>query len=88
MKVEFKRSFLRDLKKVKDKSLKGRIRQIIELVEQAQSPQEIANLRKLRGGSNYFRIRVGDYRIGLIIESDIVIFVRLLHRKDIYRYFP
>jgi hypothetical protein len=26
--------------------------------------------------------------MGLIIEGDIVVFVRFLHRSDIYRYFP
>ena len=59
-----------------------------ELVEQAQHLGQVANLKKLRGGGNYYRIRVGDYRIGLIVEGDAVTFVRFLHRKDIYRYFP
>jgi mRNA-degrading endonuclease RelE of RelBE toxin-antitoxin system len=31
---------------------------------------------------------VGNYRLGLIIEAETVIFVRVLHRKEIYRYFP
>jgi mRNA-degrading endonuclease RelE of RelBE toxin-antitoxin system len=31
---------------------------------------------------------LGDYRLGLVIEDDIVTLVRILHRKDIYRYFP
>ncbi len=44
------------------------------------------DLRK--GESSYYRIRFGDYRIGIKIEDDLVIFIRALHRKDIYRYFP
>lgn len=36
----------------------------------------------------YYRIRVGDYRLGLALEGDTVILVRFLHRKEIYRYFP
>jgi mRNA interferase RelE/StbE len=36
----------------------------------------------------YYRIRLGDYRVGLKIENNTVCFVRFLHRKDIYRYFP
>ncbi|HEY4721787.1 MAG TPA: type II toxin-antitoxin system RelE/ParE family toxin [Anaerolineae bacterium] len=48
----------------------------------------MANIKKLQGGTNYYRIRVGDYRVGLVVESDTVTFVRFLHRKDIYRYFP
>jgi mRNA interferase RelE/StbE len=50
--------------------------------------QEVENLKKLRGGDRYYRIRIGDYRIGLAVEESTVIFVRFLHRKDVYRYFP
>ncbi len=88
MKVEFKASFARDLKKIKDKSLRARVKELIEAVEQAQGLQEIEGLRKLRGDAGYYRIRMGEYRLGLLIEGDTVTFVRFLHRKDIYRYFP
>jgi mRNA interferase RelE/StbE len=33
-------------------------------------------------------IRVGDYRIGVVLEDGVVTFVRVLHRRDVYRYFP
>ena len=88
MKVEFKRSFVKDLERVRDKGLKERVRQAIERVEEAQTLQEIGNVRKLRDGEQYYRIRIGDYRLGLVLEGDRVIFVRFLHRKDVYRYFP
>lgn len=48
----------------------------------------MTNLKKLKGGGNYYRIRVGEYRIGIIVEGDAITFVRCLHRKEIYRYFP
>ena len=88
MKVEFKSSFAKDLKKVKDKDLKERVKQVIELVEKAKSLQEIKDAKKLKGGDRYYRIRIGDYRVGLTLEGDTVTFVRFLHRKDIYTYFP
>jgi mRNA interferase RelE/StbE len=84
--VRFKESFVRDLRHIKDKGLLTRVRELIGLVEQTQHLGQLANLKKLRGG-NYYRIRVGDYRIGLTVEGDAVTFVRFLHRKDIYRYF-
>jgi len=46
------------------------------------------DLKKLRGGERYYRIRVGSYRVGILAESGRVIFVRCLPRKDLYRYFP
>jgi mRNA interferase RelE/StbE len=36
----------------------------------------------------FYRVRIGDYRIGLELAGDELIFVRCLHRKEIYRYFP
>ncbi|WP_333119275.1 hypothetical protein [Microcoleus sp. SVA1_B3] len=32
-------------------------------------------------------IRAGDYRIGLTFDADIITFVRVLHRQEVYRYF-
>jgi mRNA interferase RelE/StbE len=88
LKVEFKASFARDLRKIKDFSIKKQVSQAIELVEKAHNLHEITNIKKITGVDTYFRIRIGDYRIGAIIEGETVIFVRVLHRKDIYRYFP
>jgi mRNA interferase RelE/StbE len=88
LRVEYKSSFVRDLKKVRDRELKDRIRDAIELTERARSLQEIENIKKLRGGDRYYRIRVGDYRLGLLVEGDTITFVRCLHRRDVYRYFP
>ncbi len=88
MKVEFRESFAKDLKGVKDKSLLRRAKEVIEAVEKADSLANIANLKRLRGGGNYFRMRVGDYRMGVALENETIIFVRFLNQKDIYKFFP
>ncbi len=88
MRVEFRESFAKDLKGIKNKVLLGRVKEVIEAVEKADSLDEMHNLKKLKGGGNYFRLRVGDYRVGIVLENDRVTFVRVLNRKDIYRYFP
>jgi mRNA interferase RelE/StbE len=88
VKVDFRDSFAKDLKGVKEKGLLGRVREIIEAVEKADSLTELPNLKKLKGGGNYFRVRVGDYRVGIALENDTVVFVRFLNRKDIYKHFP
>jgi mRNA interferase RelE/StbE len=48
----------------------------------------IYNLKKLQGYQLYYRIKVGDYRIGLKFENQLLTFERVLHRKDIYNLFP
>ncbi|MFQ5637633.1 MAG: type II toxin-antitoxin system RelE/ParE family toxin [bacterium] len=42
----------------------------------------------MHGFPNYYRIRVGSYRLGVEITENKVFFVRFLHRNEIYRYFP
>ena len=89
MRTDFKKSFARDLRtRRKDQDFLTRIKNSIENVEQAETTANITNLKKLKGESKYFRIRSGNYRIGIKIEEDIVTFIRALHRKDIYQYFP
>ena len=88
MKTLYKNSFVKDLKKVREKNIKNRVRSMIEDAEQAEKVSELSGLKKMRGSENYYRIRVGSYRVGVVIDSDTIIFVRFLHRKDIYRYFP
>lgn len=88
MKVAFRESFLRDLRAIKDQNALRRIRKVIDNVEQADKPADISNLKKLKGQGRYYRIRIGEHRVGLKIEADTVTFVRVLNRKEIYRYFP
>lgn len=88
MNVEFKRSFAKDLKRLRSKALRAQLLTVIEQVEQAATLDEVANLKRLTGDGLYFRIRLGDYRIGLLFVEQTVVFVRFLHRRDIYRFFP
>ena len=88
MKVAFRESFLRDVRAVKEQGVQRRIREVIEHVEQVSKRSEISNLKKLSGQGKYFRIRIGEHRVGLKIETNTVTFVRVLKRKDIYKYFP
>jgi mRNA interferase RelE/StbE len=88
MNTAFRKSFTRDLKKIKDEDVRARVRQVIEQVEAAAELQAIADLKKLSGAGTFFRIRVGDYRIGLVLEGETIEFVRCLPRRDLYRYFP
>lgn len=43
---------------------------------------------KLEGYKIAYRIKLGDYRIGVFIEDETIEFVRFVHRKDIYKKFP
>jgi mRNA interferase RelE/StbE len=88
MQVEFRPLFVRDLRAFKDRKLRQRIEAVILEVEAANSLAELRNIKAIQGSPNFYRLKVGDYRLGIYLQDDIVAFVRVLHRKEIYRYFP
>jgi mRNA interferase RelE/StbE len=88
MKVEFLAKFDKDLDKLTSQRVKDDIISAIENVEQAQKIADIQNIKKLKGAKIAYRIKIGEYRIGLYIEGKTVEFARVVHRKDIYKFFP
>ena len=48
----------------------------------------IANVKVMKGHPDYFRVRIGDYRLGLKRIDGGVKIIRFLSRGDIYRKFP
>ena len=89
MEVQYRQSFLKDLKSLKGTPVYQRIYDIaFTTLPNAQNIQEIANVQALQGFTNRYRLRVGDYRIGIEISENTIEIIRTLHRKEFYRYFP
>jgi len=88
MNRRFRKSFARDLKKIKAQDILDRINQVIEEVTAATDLKQVGDLKKMSGTAHYYRIRIGDLRIGIKVEKDTVEFVRCLPRRDLYKYFP
>jgi len=88
MKTAFKASFLKAIKKINSDQLKTDIANAVLNVESAENIRQINQLKKLKGYKQYYRIRIGDYRIGIKLEAGIVVFVDIDHRKNLYRIFP
>jgi mRNA interferase RelE/StbE len=87
--VKFDKSFIRALDKIKDKAVLKRIELTIQKVEAVNSFENLSNTKKLIGFAVYYRIKIGDYRIGFErINSNEIRFITVLHRKDIYKKFP
>ena len=70
MKAAFRKSFVRDLKKINDRDVLDRVRSAIEDVEAAAELRQITGLKKIAAPGSFYRIRVGEYRVGLAIEGD------------------
>lgn len=88
MRLEYRRSFERDLRDAQDQRIYAQLRLALETLEAAPDLRSVPNVKKLQGGDNFYRIRVGDYRLGVVLSGDTLVLVRFLHRKDIYRFFP
>lgn len=88
MRVEFLEKFSKDLDKISVKSVKDSVRRLILQVEKVESTAGIPQVKKLAGFKSAHRIRIGDYRVGIFVEGDLVQFARIVHRKNIYRVFP
>ena len=88
MNVFFRKSFQKDLLKLRDSRLNELVGRLIQMVEKAQTLSDLSNLKKLKGYKTFYRIRSGEYRIGLQINSEGITFVTVGHRKDIYKNFP
>jgi len=85
----YKKIFLKDLA-----LLPGRYRARIErlVFDQVPASENIfrdLDIHKMRGFETYYRIRIGQYRIGCKITSgNDIIFYRVKSRGEIYRVFP
>ena len=88
MEIEYRASFSRDLRRVRNAEMRRRVLRFIGELESASTLTEISRVRRIAGEGRYYRARVGDYRLGIAVEDNTVILVRFLHRSDIYRFFP
>ncbi len=87
--VRIDKSFQKDISKINDAKIKSAVAEIIESIRKSESLFAIANLKKLTGYKDFYRIKSGNYRIGLEYTKDHeVILIRFLDRKEIYRKWP
>ncbi|MBS1578910.1 MAG: type II toxin-antitoxin system RelE/ParE family toxin [Bacteroidetes bacterium] len=82
------KQFSKDVQKELNKSLQLQLAEIIEVLQKANSLQEIANIKKLKGYKKAYRIKLDDFRIGFILEENKIQLSKVLNRKEIYRFFP
>jgi mRNA interferase RelE/StbE len=89
LKVLYAKAFLKDLEAVSPNTgVKKRLSKLIETLKAIDTLDEIRHIKKIEGYDCYYRVRIGDYRLGLKISEDTIELIRFLHRRDIYRRFP
>jgi mRNA interferase RelE/StbE len=89
MNVEFSKTFDKQTSRISDKILLRRIGNIIKKIIECDSLNEIPNLKSIVGHPGFYRIRLGDYRIGISFENEIVWFHFFGKRDEsTYKKFP
>ncbi len=88
MEVKFKKSFIRDLEKLPN-DMKRDVQELVFIeIPKLENLNEISQLKKIKGYPKFYRLRVRNYRVGFELRGKVLIFYRVLHRKNIYKYFP
>ncbi len=87
--TRYTRTFLKELTDLPPKE-RERVEKVVFGEAIQQDPFLSGRVQKLRGYEEYYKLRIGHYRVGIRLdfEERIVEFRRVLHRKDIYREFP
>ncbi|MDD3741381.1 MAG: type II toxin-antitoxin system RelE/ParE family toxin [Bacteroidales bacterium] len=88
MQVKFRQKFEHDIKEICSQKVLNAVAKAITSVEKCSKLAELSNIKKIKAKKGYFRIRIGNYRIGIFLDKDCVEFVRVLPRDKIYKYFP
>ena len=87
MNVVITERFDKEEGKLKNKALTLQIVDLIESLPNIEQIHDIPSIKRLKGTTAY-RIRMGDYRLGVTIENNTVIFHSVGHRKKFYDSFP
>jgi len=85
---QYKKMFLKDLAKVHPDYRKRIEVLVFEKIPVLEDIFTELDIRKIRGYRDYYRIRVGSYRIGCRIQDGILTFYRVKSREEIYGVFP
>jgi len=88
-KVEYTKRFLKELSKL-PKEIQVQAETIVFEELLTSNPFSLGYLERMRGYPDKYKIRLGDYRIGITTDKkkNLIICQRIAHRKDIYRIFP
>ena len=88
MEVAYLRLFLKDIQKINDTSVKKQLITVLTKFKQVEILSDLPQVKKLKGHSEAYRMRVGNYRLGFFYNGKSIEFARFAKREDIYKLFP
>lgn len=90
MKVQYHKKFLKQLSGIPPEIRLKIERFVFEELPCKSSISESGKIEKLSGYKNFYKVRFGMYRLGIESKNKTKILVMraVMHRKEIYKYFP
>ena len=88
MEIEFTKKFLKELSKLPIEYASSIENFVFDELPIYKNLTQVRKIEKMTGYKNFFKIRFGDYRVGIKKENNIIIIKTVKHRKEIYKYFP
>ncbi len=86
--VKYGKQFLKELARIPSKHRIQIEKFIFKELPGFNNLYQCRKIESLKGYKDFFKVRFGNYRIGLQKEDEVIILKRVLHRKDIYKFFP
>jgi mRNA interferase RelE/StbE len=88
MKISYSKKFLKQLAGVPSET-RVKIEDFVfnELVS-VSSISSLGKVEKMQGYDGFYKVRFGNYRLGLVIENDVITVKTVMHRREIYKFFP
>lgn len=88
MQVSYSKKFLKQLAVIPQETrYKVESFVFVEIVT-ATSLSSLGKIEKMQGYDGFYKVRFGNYRLGLVIENNAVTVKTIMHRKEIYKFFP
>lgn len=87
MKVTATRNFEKSLKEC-PLPIQRRANDVYQKLLACKKISDVVSLEKLSGYKTYYRVRIGTYRMGFELVGDEIELRTIIHRKEIYRFFP
>ena len=85
----YRKIFLKDLAAIPKRHRSRIERLVFDEIPASENIFSDFDVDRMKGYEHYWRIRTGQYRIGIKITDDsTVIFYRVKSREEIYRVFP
>ena len=88
MEIRYHNQFHRDSRRLGNLSLASQVEQVIEQLKAASTIRDLRGVSRMTARGEHYRIRVGEYRLGITMDGETAILRRFLPRGEIYRRFP